>query len=79
MMTNRERLLTLLSSDLSDALATNDLEASIEEGSYTTGFYLLAIHIALLIKNMENDGSTSQEIIDVLKEQLDNGPEPVLN
>lgn len=79
-MTNRDVLLERLSTALADVLKLDEVEINIDTDSFVGGFQLLASHIDLLIKNMEKEDLTAEEIIKEIKIQLDNGPEQsVLN
>lgn len=79
-MTNREIMFNRLTDDLNAALELNKVESVIHIDSLISGFQMLAYHFELLIRNMEKEGSTAQEIIQEMKKQLDNGPQqPFLN
>ena len=76
--TNRDALFRELITELYEILVLNKIEAKLDADSYASGFQGLAGHILFLIQSMEEGGSTQREIIEKIKNTLDDGSPSVL-
>jgi len=75
---NREILFRDLIMELYEILVLNEIESKLDADSYASGFQGLAGHMLSLIQSLEEGSSTPREIIEKIKNTLDDGSPSVL-
>ena len=79
MLNNREVLFQKLIAGLDELLKLNEIEVTIDIESYAAGFQGVAAYVLDLIQSKEDEGSSPREIIDEIKNTLDNGSHQIIN